>query len=150
DEMLITWSCRYDTGVRIIDLQHREFVNLTNKLYRACIHGGTGIDTGFREAMSSIVEYVRLHFDTEAEILKKMNYPLTPEHKKEHEDLVKAILGAVHEYESGHSFVPNKFARTLKDWVLSHIAVKDKAFGEYLGRHRSDPDAGAVRPEART
>ena len=135
-ETLITWSDRYDTGIGIIDSQHRELVNLINKLYRACAHGGDGIDAGFREAMSAMVEYVHFHFDAEAEILERSNYPQVSEHRKEHEKLVKAILEALQEYESGAPLVPEKFAQTLKDWVFSHIAVHDRAFGKYLAEQK--------------
>lgn len=130
--MLITWSARYDTGIGIIDSQHREFVNLINKLYSACLHGRDGIQAGFKEAMSGVVQYVHFHFDAEMEILEKAGYPHASEHKKEHERLIKEILGVLHGYENGVPFVPNKFARVLKDWVLTHIAFQDKDVGEYL------------------
>ncbi|MCL2025712.1 MAG: bacteriohemerythrin [Leptospirales bacterium] len=130
EQDIVTWSETYVTGIKLIDDQHRELVDLTNKLYRACLsEKNTAV---FKETMSSMVEYVRFHFGTELELLERVNYPDLLEHKKQHESLVKNILDAVKDYGDGKKFVPNVFVRTLKDWVLSHIAHSDKLYATYI------------------
>jgi len=132
----IVWSEKYDTGIELIDKQHRELVDLINQLYDACLHRGTAMDATFKKAMHRMVEYVRFHLSAEVEMLEKIVYPNLVEHKKQHDELIQKILKAAQDYEKGSTLVPNKFVRTLRDWVLSHIAVYDKAYAEYIAERK--------------
>ena len=127
---IVTWTEKYATGVKLIDNQHKELVNLTNKLYHACLI--TNGEEAFKDTMSSMVDYVRFHFNAELELLERINYPNIAEHKKEHEVLTKSILNAVRDYTDGKKFVPNLFVRTLKDWIFGHIAFSDKLYAAYI------------------
>ena len=129
---IIIWSKTYATGIELIDNQHKELVNLTNDLYRACLAGKDTANTVFKEAMSRMVEYVRFHFGFEQKILANIKYPDYSKHKKQHESLIRNILKAVKEYEKGVKYIPNNFVRTLKDWVFGHIAVFDKTYSIYI------------------
>jgi len=127
---IVIWSEKYNTGVKLIDNQHRELANLTNKLYHACLSKDG--EEVFKETMSSMVDYVRFHFSAELELLERINYPGLLEHKEEHKALTKNILAAVKDYTDGKKFVPNIFVRTLRDWILGHIAVSDKLYATYI------------------
>jgi hemerythrin len=129
---IIEWSNVYKTGINKIDEQHKELVKLTNELYSACLSNPGALQTVFKDAMSRMVEYVKFHFTAELEILSRINYPDFPEHKKQHDELIHKILGAVKDYSEGKKFVPNNFVRTLKDWIFSHIAVYDKNYSLYI------------------
>ena len=77
-------------------------------------------------------QYVRFHFTSELELLKKINYPKYSDHKSKHDILIKQIFAAAEEFNTGEKFVPNHFVRTLKDWVFSHIAVEDRIYADYV------------------
>ena len=134
---LVVWSESYATGIELIDNQHRELVNLTNHLYKACLTGEDAVKTVFKEAMSRMVEYVRFHFSAELEILARIHYPGYPEHKKQHDELVQKILEAAQDYNEGKKFIANQFVRTLKDWVFSHIAIYDKVYAAYVAEQKT-------------
>ncbi|MCL2557950.1 MAG: bacteriohemerythrin [Treponema sp.] len=137
DDALVDWSGKYATQIGPIDRQHKDLVDLINRLYDACRHG-CEIDAAFKEAMHEMVEYVRRHFAAEIEFLEKIGYPdpAFSEHKRQHEALIKDILDAARSYGSGGALVPNKFARTLRDWVLSHIAFYDRAYADFVAERR--------------
>jgi len=129
---IVIWDGKYNTGIELIDGQHYELIILTNKLYNACFEDDDELKTVFKSAMSSLVGYVRFHFDAELRLLNAVNYPDYLSHKKMHEDLVKNILEAVQDYNEGKKFVPNNLVRTLKDWIFSHIAVYDRMYSIYV------------------
>ena len=131
EQEIVSWGKKFRTGIKFIDEQHRELVTLTNNLYRACLAGDGRLDLVFKECMSAMVDYVGYHFNAESEFLEKINYPEHKEHKSQHDTLIKEILTAVSEYNSGKKYTPNVFVRTLRDWVFSHIAYQDKAFALY-------------------
>ena len=134
---IVSWGESYATGIEQIDNQHKELVNLTNKLFHACLSGSEETDATFKAAMTEMVEYVRFHFTAELEILKRINYPDYAGHKKQHDTLVMNILEASKEYGTGKRFVAHNFVRTLKDWVFSHIAVSDKVYSTYIHEQKS-------------
>ena len=136
DVAIVTWDEKYATGVVLIDNQHKELIELINQLHNACLAGGETVGTTFKEAMSRMVEYVRFHFGTEQELLQRIKFPDIHNHKKQHAALIKSILEAAKDYSNGKKYVPNTFVRTLKDWVLGHIAVYDKAYALYVADQR--------------
>jgi hemerythrin len=129
---VITWNEKYAIGIELIDNQHKELVSLTNELFRACVDGEKELMLVFKETMGRMVEYVRFHFGAEQELMLRIKYPDYQEHKKQHDTLVRNILGAVKEYNDGKKFVPNHFVRTLTDWILSHIAHYDKLYAAFI------------------
>ena len=134
---MVAWTESYVTHIEKIDRQHKKLIALINRLYEACI-GASDIEGAFKKALHEMVEYVRLHFSDEIAFLEKIGYPkaAVADHKRKHDKLVEDILHAGHRYCSGEAFVPNKFARTLRDWVLSHIAFDDKAYAIIVARRR--------------
>ena len=134
---IVSWDEKYATGIELIDSQHKELISLTNKLFQACLEGNDAVTVAFKEAMSHMVEYVRLHFAAEEKFQQHINYPKYPEHKKQHEDMVKLILETVKDYSEGRKFVPNNFVRSLRDWILSHIAVYDKDYATYAADQKN-------------
>jgi len=136
DEM-VSWSDNYATGIELIDAQHKELVNLTNELFRACLTGREAVKAAFKEAMSRMVDYVNFHFTVEMELLARINYPGLAGHKKQHDELIKKILAASKSFDGGRKFVANKFVRTLKDWIFGHIAISDKKYADYVADQKS-------------
>jgi hemerythrin len=129
---VVVWDEKYSTGIALIDSQHKELFSLTNELFRACLYGDEILKGVFKETMGRMVEYVRFHFSAEQELLQRIKYPDYQEHKKQHDAMIRDILGAVKEHSEGRKFVPNHFVRTLRDWILSHIALTDKLYATYI------------------
>jgi hemerythrin len=132
DNILVEWDDRYCIGIKLIDDQHKELINLTNRLYEACLEGDEAAGLHFMEAVHATVDYVKYHFAAEEKILENVKYPELFLHKKEHEGFVKKLLEDVKSFEGGKKFIPNVFVRYLKDWILTHIAVEDKKYAEYI------------------
>jgi len=128
---IVVWSEKYNTGIELIDKQHKELVSLINTLHRACCRG-KALDAAFKESMSRMVEYVHFHFGVEQQFLKRIKYDGYKNHVREHTVLVNNILAAAKNFEEGRKFVPHTFVRTLKDWLLGHIAVSDKHYAAYV------------------
>jgi hemerythrin len=129
---MVIWDEKYATGIPLIDSQHKELFSLTNELFHACTGGEEKLQGVFKETMGKMVEYVRFHFGAEQELLQRVKYPDYLEHKKQHDTMVLKILEAVKEFNEGKKFVPNQFVRTLRDWILSHIAHYDKLYSAYI------------------
>jgi hemerythrin len=132
DKILVEWDDRYSVKIQLIDDQHKELINMTNTLYEGCLAGDEAARSYFLEAVHGTVDYVKYHFAAEEKILENVKYPGFAEHKREHEGFVKKIFEDVESFQGGKKFVPNVFVRYLKDWILTHIAVEDKKYAEYI------------------
>jgi hemerythrin len=132
EKILVEWDERYSVGIPLVDEQHKELVTMTNTLYEACLAGDEAARAYFLQAIHGTVDYVKYHFAAEERILENVKYPGIIEHKKAHEGFVKKIFEDVKSFEGGKKFVPNVFVRYLKDWILTHIAVEDKKYAEYI------------------
>ncbi|MDR1957023.1 MAG: bacteriohemerythrin [Treponema sp.] len=132
ENTFVEWKDSYSVGIPKIDAQHQELVQLTARLYDACLSGTETARFYFKQAMHDIVQYVNFHFSAEEKLMERIGFPGLPEHKRQHEAFVKKVLEDVKKFESGKAIVPNIFARFLRDWILTHIAEVDKEYGEYV------------------
>ena len=135
---IVHWDDKYSTGIELIDSQHKKLFEMTNNLFLACKSGEKMLTAAFHEAMHKMVEYVHFHFSAELKLLHKINYPNYNEHKKMHDDLIHEILTASKDFSEGKKFVPNHFIKTLRDWILSHIAIHDKSYAVFYAEQKKN------------
>jgi hemerythrin len=131
-EVFVEWEARYSVGIPTVDEQHKELLRLTNELYNACLRGDEAARERFKEVIKSTVNYVSFHFSSEEKLMESLKYPDIEIHKKEHERFVKKVVGDVKAFEEGKAFVPNTFVRFLRDWILTHIAMEDIKYADYI------------------
>ena len=128
----IEWDDRLKFGILPVDKQHEQLVLLTNNLHLACLRGTETAYDNFITAIHKTVEYVRYHFTTEEKLMLLVEYPGYYDHKLEHESFIKEVLVQTRKFEINKHLVPNRFVYFLKEWILSHIAVSDKAMAEFI------------------
>jgi hemerythrin len=129
---IVEWNDRFVLGVPQIDRQHRELVNLANNLFANCRAGREEASDSFKRTLRAAASFVRKHFGEEERIMRRAGYPLWRRHRAEHKRFMKELLRQNQAYSDGKANVPHSFARFLKEWILSHIAVKDKDWADYL------------------
>ena len=83
---VVEWQSSYSVGIKLIDEQHMELINLTNKLFASCMAGREKSRITFIETIREAVDYVGYHFGTEEKVMERVNYPEYVKHKKEHAD----------------------------------------------------------------
>jgi hemerythrin len=143
-DKIVDWHSSYSVGIPLVDEQHKELINLTNKLYQGCMTGREVSKQVFLQTIRGAVDYIGYHFTTEEKIMIRINYPGYGTHKKEHTDFVKEVLSKIDDFNSGKIFTPNAFVHYLKDWVLTHIAVCDKKMGDFLIEMKKDGSLGKM------
>jgi hemerythrin len=129
---VITWNDSYSIGNRTIDGQHKELIRLTNEFYEGCQMGGVITKVYFFNTVKGAINYVKTHFATEEEILRKIEYPEFDAHKKMHEEFVNKVLEQVRAFEQEDMPNPIGFIKFLMEWIMNHIASADKLYIPYL------------------
>ena len=129
---LITWSSTFICGVKIIDDQHRELVDMINDMFKHV----TGSEKEEHDYLAKIihkaVKYIRVHFVSEERIMLATKFSGYEEHKKTHDGFIITIIDLINDFMSGKKISLFSFTKFLKDWVFSHIAIMDKDYFEYF------------------
>jgi len=129
---LITWSDKLSSGIKLIDDQHKELVELVNEMFNHVTGNDLQEHNYFNRVINDAVSYVKTHFTTEEKLMLATKFDGYAEHKKEHETFILAVVENIKDYEAGKRLTLSTFTRFLKDWVLSHIALMDKKYFEYF------------------
>jgi hemerythrin len=134
DTELVTWSNTLSCGVKLIDDQHKELVNLVNEMFNHVTGNQIQERNYFDRVIQEAVKYVRIHFATEEKIMIATKFSGYNDHKKAHESFVLAVAKNIKDYQDGKRLTLSSFTKFLKDWILSHIAVMDKQYFEYFSK----------------
>ncbi len=120
------WSADYDTGIEEVDLQHRYFVVLINRLHKELL---TSQDELYCSALiEELFKYAMFHFLSEENIMFKIGYPDLEEHRKRHFDLLdKLSLRASQRHNE-------ELLEFLVEWFFHHVQQDDHLIGEFV-RH---------------
>jgi len=131
---LVSWSAAFSVGIKLIDDQHKELLNLVNDMFNHVIGDEQAERAYFREIIQKAVQYVKVHFSTEEKIMIHTNFPGYAEHKKAHDSFVLTVVEKVKDFETGRNtnFTLLGFTQFLKEWVLTHIAIMDKGYFTYF------------------
>lgn len=125
----LDWTDAYSVNVKEMDEQHKKLVQLINGFYDALqedIENKT-----IPSLFAGVVDYTKVHFSEEEELMRKNGFPDYETHKAEHDDFAMKVLDARAKYEEGDKNVIGKLALMLGSWLMDHIVMKDKKYGAY-------------------
>lgn len=126
--LFISWENNDDTGIPILDEQHRGMIATMNSLYYF-IQTGYGLEA-LKPTLTIIKEYMGFHFVTEKMVLDKHNYPITDEHESSHATMF-ADFKIISQECIAHK-EPKVLLRFLRDWWITHINEEHKEYAKYL------------------
>ncbi len=126
---LIKWSNLYSVGYQEIDGQHQNLVGIINELYAAFTEAKA--DAVIKDILEKMIDYTGYHFGTEEKYFDKYKYPQSPEHIVEHQNFVQKVSLFFSEYKNGSVTLSYDVMNFLKEWLLNHIKISDKTFGQY-------------------
>ncbi|OGV33246.1 MAG: hypothetical protein A2020_05900 [Lentisphaerae bacterium GWF2_45_14] len=122
------WETRYETGVELIDRQHKKLVSIINDLYSGLHSKYKDKSEAFAKAAKDAVDYVRTHFHDEEEWMFETSYPEIESQKEWHRKFIEVLLKKTKEFDEGRTYSAFEFLKFLKEWLISHIAIEDKKF----------------------
>ena len=131
---LIKWSNTFACGVRVIDDQHKELVNLVNELFNHITGDEREELAYFNKVINQAVEYIKIHFATEEKLMRATGFSGYIEHKKAHAGFILEVVHNIKEYQETSRISLLTITNFLKDWVLSHVAIMDKQYFVYFNK----------------
>ncbi len=120
------WTEDLETGIKVIDDQHKRIINYINELHHA---SETGSEAEVQEVLEGLLDYTITHFQFEEELQEKAGYPFLKAHQRVHEIFMKRIAAFRERAEKGENIIPELLSM-LKVWLSSHIKGDDRDYVE--------------------
>ncbi len=77
---IVTWRDEYNVNVAVIDSQHQKMLELVNNLHTA-VEARIKKDD-LKDMLVELVEFTRMHFSTEEQLMKEHGYPGLGQHQE--------------------------------------------------------------------
>ncbi len=141
--MPITWDSRLDTGIDVIDAQHKRIVGYINDLEVAKLKGDKALVT---EVIEQLIDYTQSHFGFEEAMLEEAGYKFLKPHKKVHELFIKRVTEFTMRAAKGED-IADELHSMLAKWLLNHIANEDRDYAVLVKQMvNAEPVAVAAAP----
>lgn len=125
---MIAWKEEYNTGVELIDEQHRKLLEIANRAH-VLLTDDFRMDK-YDEIISilgELKEYTVYHFASEEAYMAEIQYSRLLSHKVEHNDFIEKINGVdLEKIDRNHNQSLLKILDFIVAWIDSHIIKKDK------------------------
>lgn len=134
--MRLTWNSSLATGIRQIDLQHQELIEMINELEVA--HLESYDDNALNRLLPRLTSYVVFHFGTEEGMLRKFaaGTPHAKHHLGEHSKFTQKIAAMKETPDISQHQSITELIDYLKSWLLEHIMKTDKELGKLIQARR--------------
>lgn len=121
--MPIEWYSSLETGNQDIDLQHKFFVNIINRI-------DANIDDENDKCRScdllmELKKYAEFHFCSEENIARHLNLSGLSLHHKKHQDLLDEFSKYEEEIQLGTKSLRD-FMKFLNNWFIAHTFYEDQ------------------------
>ncbi|HOV98532.1 MAG TPA: bacteriohemerythrin [Bacteroidota bacterium] len=127
---LVQWSSNLSVGVPSLDAEHKQLLELINKMHEA-MQRGEG-KTVVANILDQLIRYTQTHFKHEEEIMAKTRYPQAAVHSLHHNQLTKKVLELQKELANGSVSVTLEVMNFLKSWLQDHIIKMDKLYTHHF------------------
>jgi len=123
---LITWGPQLETGIPVIDAQHKRLVAIINELNDALKAGRR--DEVMGTIFDELVAYTETHFSCEEKLLASRDYEDIENHRREHRVFTDQIKMDRDSFNAGVWDFEQRFLDYLREWLMNHIMVSDQAY----------------------
>jgi len=124
------WPTELDTGVAVLDEQHRLLDRILCSLYQTLQGNASARDLAAR--VDQLLCLVDEHFATEEAVLETCAYPHLGPHRAEHEGLVERMRELQRFYAEPGAPPLVEMVKQARAMLLAHVREVDGDYAEYL------------------
>lgn len=130
---LLQWKNQYSVGIEAVDHEHRELIDLINRLYEEFTAAGSrdAVEAFFGDLFRGI----SAHFALEERFMREHRYGELVQHKTDHERLLDEIRDIMELAREGAGLEQSELAKRLDAWFSRHFETHDAALHKALGTH---------------
>lgn len=130
---LLQWKDRYSVGIEAVDHEHRELIDLINRLHDEVMT--TRSQETIEAFFGDLFRGISAHFALEERFMREHRYDRLPQHKADHERLLDEIRDIMEEARKSDHINQSVLAARLDAWFSRHFESHDAALHKALGNH---------------
>jgi hemerythrin len=130
EEVFFKWSPDYSVHIQAIDDQHKELVNILNRLFIA-VSKREG-DKAIAGILDALMSYTQTHFTQEERLMSEANYKDLEAHIEEHRKLIAKLDSLTKKYLLEEKPIYFEMLSFLKTWLREHIQGADMKYSAAL------------------
>jgi hemerythrin len=129
-EVFFKWLPEYSVDIKTIDDQHRELVNILNRLFVAvsCREG----DKVIAGILDALMTYTQTHFELEERLMRQAKYKDIDPHREEHRKLLDQLDQLCTRHLLEEKVIYFEMLSFLKKWLKEHIQGVDTKYSAAL------------------
>ena len=119
----IEWAKEFEIGNEFVDIQHRYFLDLVNRIGKAFQE--TDDEAYKRKLWSELYKYADFHFTSEENLAMSQGLQGIEEHHRLHLDLLENLNRFERNLDIGLKTI-DEFLEFIMDWFLVHSIHEDR------------------------
>lgn len=130
---MFDWKKEYETGIEIIDEQHKELFKIGNESY-SLLKNNLITDKYDKVVaiINKLLDYCEYHFSTEEKYLLDIGYKKFLSHKVQHEEFIKELRNAnLSKIDKDQDEYLMKILEFFMKWISGHILATDMDYVKY-------------------
>jgi hemerythrin len=120
----LVWTKDLQTGIDVIDGQHKRIVEYINKLHDA---RNDHDQQAVADIIEATVDYTMSHFSFEEALIEDAGYEYVRPHKKVHELFIRRVSEFQERFKQGED-ISEELHDLLARWLFNHIRNDDAAY----------------------
>jgi hemerythrin len=126
----INWDEKFSVKNNKIDAQHKKLIGMINDVNKAMNSGSNRKDIS--KIFNNMVDYTKEHFLYEEDLFSRYSYGDGIKHKIAHSNFIIKTLELYGDFVNDRGVDLNSLLDFLVDWLMKHILIDDKKFGNFL------------------
>ncbi|MGF6148883.1 McHr [Kingella potus] len=131
------WTPDLDSGITLVDEQHKILVRCINELHEANSRKDFGAEG---KIIEDLIRYTVEHFTDEERLMDEAGYPLSKQHKTIHQRFVDKVGEMQKSHQAGED-IGQELLDVLHSWLFTHISHHDRGFIAVVQSHLAKQQA---------
>ncbi|HEY1364062.1 MAG TPA: hemerythrin family protein [Xanthobacteraceae bacterium] len=130
---LLHWRDEYTVGIEAVDHEHRELIELINRLHRQLDSPEARLTVP--AFFGDLLQGISAHFALEEKFMRDQGYRRLGPHKEDHERLLDELRDIMDAFEQSEEIDALELSQRLDAWFSRHFRTHDAELHHALGTH---------------
>lgn len=140
----LRWKPEYSVGVEAVDHEHRELIELVNRIGKTLISGRPLSEV--EDEFGDLHRAISSHFALEERFMRERGYDQLPQHKADHERLLDDLREIMDGYRDGRKDSMAQLTEVVDSWFAVHFQTHDARLHGRLGGPGGDAGRSTPSP----
>ncbi len=131
---ILLWNSYFETGIAVVDQQHRHLVDLLNGVAPLLAKARDTIPENIDSLFDALMDYATQHFATEEGLMQAhaLDSRHVSHHLQSHQNFVQQVQAMASAYLSGGDVSGRRLLSFTANWLIFHILGEDQAMARQL------------------